>query len=144
MSRKKPRTLLRHEARHVWWPRWRRRALFLLGGLAVGGLAVAMAKLADGAQQVFHMIVARWPWAPFVLAPGGFSLAAWLTRRFFLGAQGSGIPQVIAAHKMEDLPARARLVSVRIAVGKIILLLLGLVCGASAGRRWCRRRRIWT
>lgn len=122
------------QARHVWWPRWRRRALFLVGGLAVGGLAVAMAKLADGAQLIFHLIVARWPWAPFVLGPGGFALAAWLTRTYFPGAQGSGIPQVIAAHKMEDLPARARLVSMRIAVGKIILLLLGLVCGASAGR----------
>ncbi len=125
---------LRHRAQRIWWPRWRRRALFLLGGLAVGGLAVAMAKLADGAQIVFHMVAARWAWAPFVLAPGGFALAAWLTRTYFPGAQGSGIPQVIAAHKMEDLPARARLVSVRIAVGKIVLLLLGLVCGASAGR----------
>ena len=123
-----------HQARQIWWPLWRRRALFLVGGLVVGAVAVAMAKLADEAQQLFHMIVARWSWAPFVLGPGGFALAAWLTRTYFPGAQGSGIPQVIAAHKMEDLPARARLVSVRIAVGKIILLLLGLLCGASAGR----------
>ena len=93
-----------------------------------------MAFLADRAQGVFQQALARWPWSPFVLSPLGFALAAWLTRTFFPGAQGSGIPQVIAAHKMEDLPVRARLVSVRIAIGKIVLLLLGLVCGASAGR----------
>ncbi len=125
---------IHHHARQVWWPRWRRRALFLIGGLTVGALAVAMAWMADRAQGLFHLMAGRWPWAPFVLGPGGFALAAWLTRNYFPGAQGSGIPQVIAAHKMEDLPVRARLVSVRIAIGKIILLLLGLVCGASAGR----------
>jgi H+/Cl- antiporter ClcA len=119
---------------HIWWPRWRRRVLFVVGGLTVGGLAVAMAQLADRAQGLFHLMTAAWPWAPFILGPGGFALAAWLTRNYFPGAQGSGIPQVIAAHHMQDLATRARLVSLRIAAGKIILLLLGLVCGASAGR----------
>ena len=123
-----------HRARRIWWPRWRRRALFLVGGIAVGALAILLAKLADGAQVLFHDMATMWPWAPFVLAPGGFALAAWLTRTFFPGAQGSGIPQVIAAHRMDDLSARARLVSLRIAAGKMVLLLLGLVCGASAGR----------
>lgn len=118
----------------MWWPLWRRRALFVVGGVAVGALAVAMAWLADHAQALFQALVTAWPPAPFVLGPGGFALAAWLTRTYFPGAQGSGIPQVIAAHKMADLPARARLVSVRLAVGKIVLLMLGLACGASAGR----------
>jgi H+/Cl- antiporter ClcA len=127
------RGITRH-LRHIWWPRWRRRVLFVVGGLTVGGLAVAMAQLADRAQALFHLMTAAWPWAPFILGPGGFALAAWLTRNYFPGAQGSGIPQVIAAHHMQDLATRARLVSLRIAAGKIILLLLGLVCGASAGR----------
>lgn len=125
---------IHHDVRQIWWPRWRRRALFVVGGLAVGALAIIMAKLADQAQGLFHLLTGYWAWAPFVLGPGGFALAAWLTRTLFPGAQGSGIPQVIAAHKMEDLPARARLVSVRIAVGKIVLLMLGLACGASTGR----------
>ena len=125
---------IRDRAVGVWWPRWRRRALFVVGGIVVGTLAVAMAIGADDAQKLFNAMVARWPAAPFLLGPGGLAFSAWLTRRFFPGAQGSGIPQVIAAHRLEDLPARARLVSLRIAVGKIILLMLGLVCGASAGR----------
>ena len=49
-------------------------------------------------------------------------------------AQGSGIPQAIAARHLTDQAARERLVSLRIAVGKIILTLFGLLCGASVGR----------
>jgi len=53
---------------------------------------------------------------------------------FFQNSQGSGIPQAIAARELDDQEARGRLVSARIAVGKILLTLLGLLCGASAGR----------
>lgn len=125
---------VRHDTRHFWWPRWRRRLLFVAGGIAVGALAVAMAVGADKAQALFHLVAGRWRWAPFVLGPGGFALAAFLTRAYFPGAQGSGIPQVIAAHKMEDLSVRARFVALRVAASKIVLLMLGLACGASAGR----------
>ena len=118
----------------IWWPRWRRRGFFLVGGLAVGGLAVGMALLADRAQILFGMVHERWPAAPFLLTPLGFALAAWITRTLFPNAGGSGIPQVIAAHKLTDPAARARLVSLRVALGKVMLLLLGLACGASSGR----------
>jgi H+/Cl- antiporter ClcA len=64
----------------------------------------------------------------------GFGLSAWLTRRVFPGAQGSGIPQVMAARQLASTAAREKLVSIRIAVGKVLLLLLGLACGASVGR----------
>src|SRR4029077_17474233 len=49
-------------------------------------------------------------------------------------SQGSGIPQAIAARQLTDHAARGRLVSIRIAIGKVLLTLLGLLCGASAGR----------
>src|SRR6185437_5494409 len=71
---------------------------------------------------------------PFLVTPAGFAVSAYLTRRFFPGAQGSGIPQVIAARKLDGLEARSRLVSLRLAAAKIGLLLLGLLCGASSGR----------
>ena len=120
--------------RHIWYPLWRRRTLFLAGGLAVGAAAVALALLADRAQLLFQSVQSRWPLAPFILAPLGFGLSAWLTQRVFPGAQGSGIPQVIAARQLASTAAREKLVSVRIAIGKVLLLLLGLTCGASAGR----------
>jgi H+/Cl- antiporter ClcA len=57
-----------------------------------------------------------------------------LTIRYFPNSQGSGIPQAIAARELEDQEARGRLVSMRIAIGKVVLTLLGLLCGASVGR----------
>ena len=57
-----------------------------------------------------------------------------MTRRFFPGSQGSGIPQAIAARGLADDAARASLLSLRIGFGKIALTLLALLVGASAGR----------
>jgi len=116
------------------WPTLRRRGLFLVGGIVVGLLAVAMALLADKAQALFSALAGRWPFAPLVVTPAGFALAAWLTRKFFDGAQGSGIPQVIAARKLETTEQRGRLVSARLGLAKIALLMLGLATGASSGR----------
>jgi H+/Cl- antiporter ClcA len=114
--------------------RWRRHAVFLLGGVAVGAAAVALTLLADQAQRVFGLLVARFPYASLAVTPLGFALAVYLAGRFFPNSQGSGIPQVIAARELADQAARGRLVSIRIAAGKVLLTLLGLLCGASAGR----------
>ncbi|WP_456734447.1 chloride channel protein [Bradyrhizobium sp. USDA 3364] len=114
--------------------RWQRRAIFLLGGIAVGAAAVALAQLADLAQVAFSAVVSRIHYASLVLTPAGFALSVFLTNRFFQNAQGSGIPQAIAARHLTDQSARESLVSLRIAVGKILLTLLGLLCGASVGR----------
>jgi H+/Cl- antiporter ClcA len=113
---------------------WRRRALFVVGGIVVGLLAVFMAKLADASQWTFAQTYTRWPWSPFLITPAGFALSVYLTRRFFQGAQGSGIPQVMAARQLERTEDRARLVSPRLGVAKIALLMLGLLSGASSGR----------
>ena len=121
-------------ARRIWLPKLRRRSLFLLGGLATGAAAVTMAVLADKAQILFFSAEHRWPLFPLLATPAGFALAVWLTRRFVSGAQGSGIPQVIAAHHMSNSDARGRLVSLRIGFAKVALLMLGLAAGASAGR----------
>ncbi|MHC2333833.1 chloride channel protein [Bradyrhizobium sp. USDA 4454] len=114
--------------------RWQRRAIFLLGGIAVGAAAVALAQLADLAQIAFSALVSHLRYAALVLTPAGFALSVFLTNRFFQNAQGSGIPQAIAARNLTDQTARESLVSLRVAVGKILLTLLGLLCGASVGR----------
>ena len=126
LTRLMPRRRLRlHSART------QRRLIFLLGGVVVGGAAVLLALLADQAQDLFLRLIARWPYAPLVLTPLGLGLSAWMTRRFFPNAQGSGIPQAIAARHLQDQAARGRLVSLRIAGGKILLTLFGLLCGAA-------------
>lgn len=120
--------------RRIWLPRWRRRALFVVGGCCVGLAAVAMAFMADQAQHGFFWAQRQWPYLPLLVTPAGFALLAWLTRRYFDGAQGSGIPQVIAARQLADLTAKHRLVSPRLAMAKMFLLTAGLAFGASAGR----------
>ena len=70
------------------------------GAHPVGALAVAMAWMADRAQGLFHLMAGRWPWAPFVLGPGGFALAVkgGSTLGLFQGELGLYLPQ--------DAPAR--------------------------------------
>ncbi len=79
-------------------------------------------------------LVSHFRYASLVLTPTGFALSVFLTNRFFQNAQGSGIPQAIAARHLTDQTARNSLVSLRIAAGKILLTLFGLLCGASVGR----------
>jgi H+/Cl- antiporter ClcA len=114
--------------------RWQRRAVFVLGGVVIGAVAVGLAMLADWAQLAFAALIAKSSYASLVVTPLGFALSVFLTNRFFPNSQGSGIPQAIAARQLSDQAARGRLVSLRIAVGKVLLTLLGLLCGASAGR----------
>jgi len=114
--------------------RWRRRLIFVVGGIAVGLAAVGLTISADYAQKAFQMLIERWPYAPMVVTPLGFALAVWLAVHFFPNTQGSGIPQAIAARKIADRRARNLLVGARVAIGKIILTLLGLLVGASTGR----------
>ncbi|MCF4128758.1 chloride channel protein [Methylobacterium sp. SyP6R] len=113
---------------------WGRRGLFVLGGIAVGAAAVLMAHLADAAQSAFRAVIGISPLIALVLTPFGFGLAALLARTVFPNSQGSGIPQVIAARDIDDAALRHPLISLRTAFGKIVVMTLGLFCGASTGR----------
>ncbi|WLS00804.1 chloride channel protein [Shinella sumterensis] len=116
---------------------WRPRLVFWCGALATGVISVGFAKLADLAQHGFNRLTTAGEWSfllPLLLTPAGFALSAYLAMRFFPNAQGSGIPQAIAARHLKDDEDRGRLLSLRIALGKIFLTVLGLFCGASIGR----------
>ena len=52
----------------------------------------------------------------------------------FSGVQGSGIPQVMLALEIKNMPLRRKLISWKIALGKFSLTLLGFLSGASIGR----------
>ncbi|MCK8782879.1 chloride channel protein [Roseomonas sp. NAR14] len=113
---------------------WRRRLIFWAGAVMVSLVAILFALLADRAQAGFAAIVAYSPYLALVVSPAGLALSVWLTRTVFPGAQGSGIPQAIAALRMTDPAMVARVLSLRVAVGKVLLTLLGLLSGASIGR----------
>jgi H+/Cl- antiporter ClcA len=95
---------------------------------------VLFAWLAEAADGGYRALVARWPLAPFLLTPIGFAVAAALTGAFFDGAQGSGIPQVIAA-RASSVPAhRTALLGWRVTVAKIVLTAFCMLAGGSIGR----------
>lgn len=110
---------------------WRVRLVFWFGALLVGGICALFALLADRAGEVFHKMIELGHWVPLVATPLVMTGLAWATIELFPGSQGSGIPQAIAA-----LESRRKgiVLSLRIAVGKILLTLIGLMVGASIGR----------
>lgn len=110
---------------------WRLRLVFWVGALIVGVVAVIFAKAADLADHSFTRLLDDYPWLPFILTPAGLMLISWLTRKFFPGANGSGIPQTIAALELQN---KQTVLSFRIAIGKLILTTMGLFSGASIGR----------
>lgn len=113
---------------------WLRRGMFWVGAVLVSLAAIAFAGLADAAARLSTLLLGWSPYAIVAVAPAGLAFSVLLTRRVFPGAQGSGIPQVIAALHMHDAAAVGRVLSARIAAGKVLLTLLGLLCGASIGR----------
>ncbi|MDE2198238.1 MAG: chloride channel protein [Rhodospirillales bacterium] len=113
---------------------WLRRAVFWLGAVVVALIAIGFAWAANEALALFLRLQHAYPLAVFVVAPAGLAVSVLLTRTVFPGAQGSGIPQTIAALHMHDTHAMDRVLSLKVAFGKIALTLLGLACGASIGR----------
>jgi H+/Cl- antiporter ClcA len=113
---------------------WRRRVVFWGGAIATGAVAVGFALGSELAIGVFERARSQWPWWPFVGAPAGRALAGGVTRRWLPGAEGSGIPQTIAALSLPTEAERDRVLSLRIAFGKILVALLALASGASIGR----------
>lgn len=124
----------RNRLLRVYTRDWQRRLLFIAGGLAVGAVAAGLALAADKVHELFNTMNAMSPYAVLVLTPVGFATIVYLTDRYFPNAGGSGIPQAIAARTMKDQVQRHKLVSLRLAVGKIFLTLVGLLVGASTGR----------
>jgi hypothetical protein len=96
--------------------------------------AVAFARLADLALLGLDKILSFSLWWPWLTAPFGFATIAYLTRRFFRGAEGSGIPQTIFALRSDSGDAGARLLRPHVVLGRIFLVAGSLLCGGSIGR----------
>ncbi|GAB3126152.1 chloride channel protein [Novispirillum itersonii] len=114
--------------------KWLQRTVFWGGALTVGLVAIGFAWLADLATHIFQNVEAVSPFLMLLATPLTLAVGVLLTQRVFPGAEGSGIPQTIAALEMIDPEARSKVLSLRIAIGKIFLTVLGLCGGASVGR----------
>ncbi len=96
---------MRHDARVVIavrrefsdWRRWLARGVVIAAAVISGLTVVGFTWLTERAIQIFFAIRADWWWSPLLLTPGCTGAIVWVTRRYFPGAAGSGIPQVMAA-----------------------------------------------
>jgi len=105
--------------------------------LLVGLVSVLYAAWSTAASDAFVGWIAGRPWLAFVITPGLTVLALFLTRRWFTGSEGSGIPQVIAAlhaPRAEEDTLMRRLFGLRVIAGKIGISLVGLLGGLTIGR----------
>src|SRR5450830_698500 len=116
---------------------WMQYGILWLGAVLVGLVAVMYAWLIDFGFEMFRNMQRGHAWLPLILTPAMGALCVWLTRRFFPGAEGSGIPQVIAAlgEQGELRSQRApKLLSLKIMAGKIGVSFLGILGGFTIGR----------
>lgn len=112
---------------------WLHYGVFWLGAIAAGLLAVLYAQLIGIGYNTFLRFATRYWWLPVLVTPTIGATGVWLTRRYFPGAEGSGIPQVIAT--LHDNGTLApRLLSIRILVGKVAVSFLSILGGFTIGR----------
>ena len=97
-------------------------------------VAILFAVACEEANGMFHKMVAISSFLPLLIMPAGLALTVLMTRKVFPGSQGSGIPQTIAALEPGHNEERSKLLSLRTAIGKMFLTMLGLLSGASIGR----------
>lgn len=110
------------------------RFIFWGAAVVVGLAAIVFASSSSAGTHLFARVIAAQPLLAFVITPVSFAAVVWLTRKVFSGAEGSGIPQTIAALKIPELSERRNILSLRVAFGKILMTSLALCGGASVGR----------
>lgn len=117
---------------------WRDHGVVIAYAVLTGIIVVGFTLLTEAAATRFAALVALpgvGRWLPLLWTPVLTVALLWWTLRFAPGAQGSGIPQVVAALD-DDLPqpARSQLVSLRLSLHKIALIAGGVLAGLSIGR----------
>ncbi len=118
----------------AWKEIWHQRLLFWLSAAIVGAVALAFGRGTVAAAALFHRVSDPRPWIVFLICPAGLAAIVFLTRTIFPGAQGSGIPQAMAAIGMERVESARTMLSWRIAIGKTLLTIAGFAIGASIGK----------
>ncbi|MGA0173081.1 MAG: chloride channel protein, partial [Phycisphaerales bacterium] len=78
------------------------------------------------------------PWLRWTLGAlgvtGAITAGMVLVQRVFVNANGTGIPQAMAAVAIQPGPARGRVLSGWLAFGKSLLLIVGILAGLTIGR----------
>ncbi len=113
---------------------WQER-LVVWGGAALSALViVGFVRLTDAALGRLAWIQEHYFLYSLLLPPIGGMLIVFLSRRYFPGCEGSGIPQVIACLSEHHGEKPYEVLSLRVAFAKIMLGALAMLCGFSTGR----------
>lgn len=113
---------------------WQTRLVFWGGALMVGLAAALFARFAEYSELLFHAFISDNLYLSLVITPLGLLATAFITRKYFDGTQGSGVPQSLAVLSDKHQSFGERFLSIRNAIGKILLCSAGLLCGATVGR----------
>ena len=114
---------------------WKTTLVFWMASLGVGLVAVGFARLADAAGHLQRHWLIHFPTFFLTATPMATAALVYASERFFPQATGSGIPQVIAALRLPaDAADRWRLLVLPIALAKVVMTSIGLLCGLSIGR----------
>lgn len=120
---RKPKLMRRSRVFRISLDLWRPRLVFWIGAIAIGVISVLFARAADYAQKTFAFVTSS-PGAahllPILVTPLGFVLSAWLCMTLFPNAQGSGIPQAIAARHLHEDDDRSKLLSIRLRSARLL------------------------
>lgn len=113
---------------------WRALGAALIGAVLAGLGALLFVVFDLQSTKLSRVVWEAAPWAVFIIMPLGFALILWLRDHVFPGTDGTGIPQTIAVLQAGPGELRDRLLSMRVAVGKALLLGLGMFSFLSIGR----------
>jgi H+/Cl- antiporter ClcA len=113
---------------------WLGRFIIWSAAAATGLVIVLFAKATEKAISFFEGIQSEIWWVPILMMPVVGIFIIWVTRTWFKGASGSGIPQTMAALNHDEHQPISHLISIKIAIAKFFLVTLGLAAGFSAGR----------
>jgi H+/Cl- antiporter ClcA len=113
---------------------WHEYGVFWLGAILVGVIAVFYADLIDFGFAQFQKMRAAYAWLPLFVTPAVAALSVWLTRRYFRGSEGSGIPQVIATLHDDPTELGGRLLTLKLAAAKIAISFFAILGGFTIGR----------
>lgn len=114
---------------------WLDRSIVVGYAVLAGLFVVAFTYLSESAFEWFLHLNKAYPWWVLLWTPALTAFIVWATRRFFPGASGSGIPQVMAAIDPQvNSAARRHFVSFKLTVAKMGLGAMTMLAGLSAGR----------
>ncbi|RYF81670.1 MAG: chloride channel protein [Comamonadaceae bacterium] len=117
------------------WRQWLDRVIVLGYAVFAGLFVVGFTLAAEWAFGLFERVHHAHAWLVLLWTPALTAGIVWLTRRWFPGAAGSGIPQVRAAlHPALPPERRGRFVSLRLTLAKIGLSTASFAAGLSIGR----------